>query len=216
MKSNSVGDIIPLVKMDSLTLSYSGVFSDSMTDRIIELSEAYLESHEQLGKMRRKTSFLVAECFQNVVRHGMGEVNSAFFSQGTDSFVIRFRENTCFIASENALPNDQIEVLKSKMDQVNQYDKDELKAIYIQILEGGELSDKGGAGLGLIEMARKTENRLHYSFKPLDDNISLFYLMLVLKHGGEEEPPPDYTPVLSEMEAIIKGLRMGNKFLFFH
>ena len=215
MTSNTVGDLISIVKRDSLTLSYSGVFSDSMTDRIIELSEAYLESHEQMGKMRRKTSFLVAECFQNVVRHGVTEVNSNFFSLGTDSFVIRFKDNTCFIASENVLPNEQIDGLKSKMDQVNQYDKDELKSIYKQILEGGELSEKGGAGLGLIEMARKTENRLHYSFKSLDDNNSLFYLMLVLKHRGEEEQPPDYNPILGEMEEIIKDLRMGNKFLFF-
>ena len=87
MTSNTVGDLISIVKRDSLTLSYSGVFSDSMTDRIIELSEAYLESHEQMGKMRRKTSFLVAECFQNVVRHGGTEVNSAFFLHSPRSAV---------------------------------------------------------------------------------------------------------------------------------
>ena len=215
MKSNFHGDIIPIVKKDSLTLAYSGVFSDSMTDRIIELSEAYLESHEQMGKMRRKTSFLVAECFQNVVRHGSKESTNAFFSLGTESFVIRFKENTCFIASENALPNEQIEVLKSKLEEVNKYDKDELKAIYRQILEGGELSDKGGAGLGLIEMARKTENKLCYSFKSISDDVSLFYLMLVLKSAGEEETTKDYCHVLAEIEDFMHYSRLANQFLFF-
>ena len=216
MRSKFYGDVLPIVKRDNLTLAYSGVFSDSMTDRIIELSEAYLETHEQMSKIRRKTSFLVAECFQNVVRHGSADVNSDFFSLGTDSFIIRFKGNTCYIASENAIPNDQIEGLRSKLDQVNTYDQDELKAIYKQILEGGEISEKGGAGLGLIEMARKTGNKLHYSFKELDDKDSLFYLMLVLRHGEEEETSPDNKPVLGEMEEFIQNSRIANQFLFFH
>ena len=61
------------IHLDDLTLAYSGEFTDSMTERIIDLSEAYLDSSIKLGKLKRRTSFLVAECFQNVVRHGMKE-----------------------------------------------------------------------------------------------------------------------------------------------
>ena len=215
MKSNIHWDLIPVVNEDDLTLAYSGIFSDSMTDRIIELSEVYLESHEQMGKLRRKASFLVAECFQNVVRHGSKEKDSTFFSIGTDSFLLRFKKNSCFIASENALPNEHIEELKSKLEKVNKYEKDELKAIYKQILEGGEFSDKGGAGLGLIEMARKTGNKLHFSFKPLDENNSIFYLMLVLEPDNEEDPSTNYDPILGEIEKFLQQLRKTNQFLFF-
>ena len=91
MKSNIHWDLIHAVKEDDLTLAYTGIFEDSMTNRIIELSEAYLESHEQMGKLKRKASFLVAECFQNVVRHGSKETESAFFSMGSESFIIRFK-----------------------------------------------------------------------------------------------------------------------------
>ena len=215
MKSNIHWDLIPVVNKDDLTLAYSGLFSDSMTDKIIELSEAYLESHEQMGKLKRKASFLVAECFQNVVRHGIKEKNSTFSSIGTESFIIRFKENLCFIASENALPNEHIEELKSKLEEVNKYEKDELKAIYKQILMDGELSDKGGAGLGLIEMARKTGNKLYFSFKPMDENNSIFYLMLVLEPDSEEDTSPNYDPILSEIEGFIQQLRKANQFLFF-
>ncbi|HSY61943.1 MAG TPA: SiaB family protein kinase, partial [Cytophaga sp.] len=37
------------------------------------------------------------------------------------------------------------------------------------------LSEKGGAGLGLIEIARRSGGKLSYSFKPLNEELSYFY-----------------------------------------
>ena len=42
---------------------------------------------------------------------------------------------------------------------------------------GGELSSKGGAGLGLIDIAKKTGNKFEYHFLPIDDNFSFFILI---------------------------------------
>lgn len=215
MDSKTDSDLLSMIIDDDLTLSYAGVFTDSMTDMIIELSEAYLESHEQMSKLKRKTSFLVAECFQNVVRHGANEEEIMNLSQSNDSFLIRFKNNACFIASENSLPNSQIEALKRKLEEVNKHEKEELKALYRQILEEGELSDKGGAGLGLIEMARKTGNKLTFSFKPIEDNKSVYSLMLVLQSSSEEDIKPEYDNELSQIVRFTKMLRDNNQFLFY-
>ena len=48
-----------------------------------------------------------------------------------------------------------VESLKDKITQVNSLDKDGLKSLYKDVIKGGELSSKGGAGLGFIDMARK-------------------------------------------------------------
>jgi len=216
MKSKFSLDQIPvLIKDDHLNLAYLGLFSDSMTNMIIELSESYLESHEQMGKLMRKTSFLVAECFQNIVRHGLKESDAPLFSVGNDSFLIKFSKKTCFITSENAILNEEVEGLKSKLENVNKLDKDELKAIYKQILEGGELSEKGGAGLGLIVMARKTGNKLHFSFKSLDEKYSVFYLMLVLEAETNEDTSADHGHVLNDIVGLVQQLRAANQFLFY-
>ena len=215
MKQENSESLLKLIVGDDLTLAYSGRFNDSMTDRIIELSEAYLESHEQLSKLRRKASFLVAESFQNVIRHGTKDTDTPMFSAGNESFMIRFIKNRCFISSENAIPTEHVPELKAKMDQVNQYNTEELKVIYKQILEGGELSEKGGAGLGLIEMARKTGNRLHYIFKSINEKYSVFYFMLVLEHGEIDENIAEFESVLEEMIKFIQESRRANQFLFF-
>jgi hypothetical protein len=42
----------------------------------------------------------------------------------------------------------------------------------------GKFSEIGGAGIGLIDMARKSGNKLDYEFKPIDNRISFFSLVV--------------------------------------
>ena len=51
-----------------------------------------------------------------------------------------------------------------------------LKQLYKEIIKGTEISDKGGAGLGFVDMARKSGNGLEYSFEKLDSEYSFFSL----------------------------------------
>lgn len=215
MEESVRADILSTIADDDLTMSYSGVFTDTMTDMIIDLSEAYLEANEQLGKLKKKTSFLVAECFQNVVRHGAREREAADITDSAESFVIRFKNRACFIASENTLPNKQVKALQDKLIEINKHEKQELKGLYKRILEGGDFSDKGGAGLGLIEMARKTENKLSFSFRPKDENSTVFCFLLVLHAENHVDKTGEYTDELSEVEDLIRLLREEKQFLFY-
>lgn len=215
MEVSTKADIFSKIANDDLTMSYSGVFTDTMTDIIIDLSEAYLESNEHLGRLKKKTSFLVAECFQNVVRHGKREMEATPKSDSMESFVIRFKNRACFIASENTLPNKQVKALQDKLIEINQHEKQELKGLYKKILVGGELSEKGGAGLGLIEMARKTENKLSFSFKAKDEKSTVFCLLLVLHSESVPDESDNYDAELSQVEELIHLLRKDKQFLFY-
>jgi hypothetical protein len=63
---------------------------------------------------------------------------------------------------------------------INHLDKEELKAYYLTILEEGNLSEKGGGGLGLIEMAKKSQRPLQAEFKKLADDIFAFNMQIDL------------------------------------
>jgi hypothetical protein len=169
----------------------------------------------KLSNLKKRTSFLVAECFQNVVRHSTKDIESGPDSKLNESFFLRFYENRCFIASENLIHKAQVENLKSKLDQVNQYNKDELKVLYRSILEEGEFSNEGGAGLGLVEMARKTGNKLLYSFDHFDHDFSLFYLMIVLENKEIEGPEAEYEKDLDVLKQVIKNVQQDNIFVLY-
>ena len=40
------------------------------------------------------------------------------------------------------------------------------------------ISDKGGAGLGFLDMAKKTGTKFEYYFEPLDDEKCFFILTI--------------------------------------
>ena len=165
------------IKEDNLCMLYSGNFSDEITNKLIELSEYNINNIDALSKMKKKASFLMAECFQNIVRHGekYKEVPSDGF------FLTKNWGGVYYITSGNLIEKQKIENLKTQLEKVNSLSKDELKMLYREVLENSEISEKGGAGLGLIEMARKSGQKLDYLFKNKNDNFSYFYNQIMLK-----------------------------------
>jgi hypothetical protein len=64
--------------------------------------------------------------------------------------------------------------LRNWLDQINAVSKDELRELYKKILNNEQFSEKGGGGLGFIDIARKSGQKLNYSFKAVNDNVSFF------------------------------------------
>jgi hypothetical protein len=62
------------------------------------------------------------------------------------------------------------------LETINKMDKDELKDLYKRQMKEGRLSDKGGAGLGFIDIKRKTGKELEYHFLPISNDTSFFLL----------------------------------------
>jgi hypothetical protein len=164
---------------DHLSFLFQGSYNDDMTEGILELTEYNLENFEGLTKMKKKISFLIVECFQNIVRHGqVGE--EYVVPEGV--FIIRNRGNINYISSINYVKNSVIESLKQSLEIIQNLSKDELKAYYLKTLVEDPMSAKGGAGLGLIELARKSSLPLIYEFQKIDDDLSLFYFLVRMEN----------------------------------
>jgi len=161
---------------DKLSLLYQGNFSDDITERIIDISETSLNQQTDLQKIGKKVSLLLAECFQNIVRHGdfSHEVRSAGI------FVTRNIGNSYYISSANLIHNNDIPDLKEKIEMLNQLSPEALKQLYLEVLTNNQRTNRGGAGLGLIEMARKSGQKLEYDFETVDNEHSYFYLQIKL------------------------------------
>ena len=173
---------------DRLCFIYQGDFKDEITAKIINLSEFNIQNSSEISKMKKKVSLIMVECFQNIVRHGEDVDKSKLPRTTTQSriFIARNIKNSYIISSANLIENENIENLQKKLDTINSFSKEELKDYYMEILSNEELTKKGGAGLGLVEMARKSGEKLQYSFDSLNDKLSYFYLQSNI-HNSEEE-----------------------------
>lgn len=215
MNSFSLYDFYERFHKDDLTLAYYGSFSDSVTDKIIELSEEYLDKNN-LHKFKHKAGFLVAECFQNVTRHGSLRNSADLFMSRKNAFFIRIKNNICYVSSVNTVSDEIIPQLQEKIEHLNHLDRKALDDLHKTVLETGGLSEKGGAGLGLIEMARKTGQKLFYSFEPLSDKHSSFYIMLFLGSEQEKYKSENESAIFSEIKVLHHQLTKLNKFILFN
>ena len=80
------------------------------------------------------------------------------------------------ITTGNYILSEREESFKERLERINSLTRDELKQMYKDVLNSDGRSDKGGGGLGMIDIARKTGNKLNYDFATLNDKYSFFSL----------------------------------------
>lgn len=166
-----VFDLFKLFEKYTLTYVYRGVFDPNLTDKILALAETNMNMIGEVSKTQKKVYFVMVESLQNITRHqdiGQKQDNQAFF-------VVQNKDGKYGMASGNVIEKTNIPSLQEKLDKVNSLESDALKAYYKDVLENTGLSDKGGAGLGLIEIARRSGSKLLYDFKELNEKLSYFY-----------------------------------------
>lgn len=183
-------------------LSYFGNFSDEITDKIIGISEFYLQQTSDVAKLKNKVSFLIAECFQNIVRHGSNQ-ESQGATNNSDFFQINILNDRVVLSSCNSVDNDLVGDIEKKINQVNSLNAEELKKLYTELLSNGGFSAKGGAGLGLIEMSRKSGLPLKYNFIDKDGKSCKFLLVLeIIEKKNDVEQKVE----LDKVEKIYRDL----------
>jgi len=67
-----------------------------------------------------------------------------------------------------------VEDIAMFLGKLNSLDSDTLDDLYKKQMREGIMSPKGGAGLGFIDIRRKTGNPLDYSFVSIDEDTSFF------------------------------------------
>ena len=80
------------------------------------------------------------------------------------------------LTAGNYIVSDKVKFLTEKIEKINSLSGDELKEMYKFILNFQKISAKGGGGLGLIDIARRSENQLGYNFYPYNENYFFYRL----------------------------------------
>lgn len=90
------------------------------------------------------------------------------------------QQDNYFLLSGNLMENNKVDRLKERLDNLNVLSKDELKEAYKQQRKRGPDQHSKGAGLGLIEMARKAVCPFQYQFEQVDERFTFFSLKTVI------------------------------------
>ncbi len=175
---------------NEMSFIYYGHFSDRVNDSLVPLAEIFIGKSQVDLKIRKRAFYIFVECIQNVNRHSSKGKRSKSFPH--EIFSIRQKQNRFNIAFGNVMPNSKVGFLKSKIDDLNKTSVEKLNLKYKRILKDTVLSKLGGAGLGLIEVARKSGNKIRYKFDKLDDSYSYFSMETNINEPGQETTLPKF------------------------
>ena len=175
-----------------LTLVYEGEVTQEITMAFTSMTEKNLDKTDEDGRIKKKVYHVMVECLQNIAKHADDDKDTASDSMSdgltkSGIFVVGSDDKEYFITSGNSILNDNIAPLKDLINNINALDKDGLKELFKFKMKENAISDKGGAGLGFIDIARKTGNPLEYHFEPIDARSSFFLLKSRISRTISEE-----------------------------
>ncbi len=199
---------------DYLTYIFRGIFSSNLTGRVLNLTESNVEQINETSKIKKRVFSLLVESLQNITKHQAVKDPDDINNLGC--FIIQRIDSIYYFTSGNLIKEDEIDHLESKLKKVNSLEGDKLKSYYKEILLGGKFSEKGGAGLGLIDMARKSGHKLIYRFQPIIPNLSYFYLQTKLPADQDPETVPSPPNPLESAIELSKLLETAQLQILYH
>jgi len=152
-----------------------GEFDDELTTILMDINDV---SKSEMKAQRKKISYLIAECFQNIIRHSDKKNRANLAAEIPEMFVLRDRKKIHQLITTNIVKNEVVESLKVKLNSLQNLNADELKELYTQVFQNNERTERGGAGLGLIDMARKSGTAPTYQFADLGNGFSNFFMQV--------------------------------------
>jgi hypothetical protein len=176
--SLNVFDLYSTMFSNRVLLIYQGLFDQQMIKTVLSMTEMKLVKENVNENVKKKVFNIMMEGLQNICKHQFIKDETSH----NPMLLISRDDNHHHIFTGNTIHNSKIELVSSKIEQVNGLDKDGLKELYKKARLNSVISEVGGAGLGFIDMARKSENPLEYRFFPINENYSFFILQVKISN----------------------------------
>ena len=163
---------------NGINIVYIGRFSHSIIKMFGSMAEEDMENGSLDSTTRKRVYHAIIEILQNMSKHS-DEISDEK-QVGRGLFMIGKKSNKYFIITSNKIKLSQVSKVEDSLLELNNASHEELNEMYYKQLKDGRLSSKGGAGLGLIDIARKTNKKLLYNFIPNDKEYAYFIMKVTI------------------------------------
>lgn len=179
MKKSSAFDHFNLMGNHQLIFGYRGSLSNDLISSLIQLVDCKLKEQEAPFRVKKSVINILIEGLQNSLFHST-EVKKKGGKEDYSLFLLGKSKDAYVIRIGNFVEKHTQDALLGKIERLNAMDADEIQQMYLDVLDHGTISDKGGAGLGFLRMIRDSGNKLGYSFEPTDDNRIFYCIEIVV------------------------------------
>ncbi len=131
----------------------------------------------------KKLLALMIEMLENIFRYSdQYEEFISLYPSYLPEFELNRNHEGFSLKAKNPVRDKDVDEIRSRIEKINSANEEELKKTYRETITNGMFTEKGGAGLGFIEMAKITEQGLDYAFARAEPGFSMFELNLYIRH----------------------------------
>lgn len=130
----------------------------------------------------KKLLTLMIEVLENVLKYSDHFDDFILeYPEYLPEFELNLNQDGFIMVSRNPVREDDKKLISEKINQINTSNPEELRKIYRETITNGIFTEKGGAGLGFIEMAKIAGRDLKFSFHPIAEGYSIYELTIYIK-----------------------------------
>jgi hypothetical protein len=130
----------------------------------------FIETLDEKPALIRKICFLTVETLQNIIHH------SATRNDKTYAYFELIKEDDSYlIKTGNLIKKEDTDELEKRLRCVTTITEDEIKEKIMNNLENEGFSDKGGAGIGLLSIQKRTGKGMLYEIEYFKDDYNFIH-----------------------------------------
>jgi hypothetical protein len=168
------------MQKEGLMLSYCGTLTHELMTSFLQLADVKLKDLQATKKKQKNIINVLIECLQNAMFHGDVENPADDAGQAYKSCLVALGHETgeFYVFAGNYLSVKSASSLQEKLNRMLPMTSEQLHDLYLHQLSTGEISAKGGAGLGIIRILRESNQQIAYSFREISKEASFFSLQV--------------------------------------
>ncbi|HEX2395557.1 MAG TPA: SiaB family protein kinase [Bacteroidales bacterium] len=120
----------------------------------------------------KRILLVMIESLENIMKHSVS-LEPPMDGNLPDLSIIH-QDNKYIIETSNPISSADITNLKTRIDLLNNMDQQGLKSLYKETITDGVFTKRGGAGLGLIEIAKISCNPIQYEFEAINKDYTRY------------------------------------------
>jgi|GEM_PF-1180902 len=171
-----------LIHEEGIIFSFSGLISQSLTSFMNEAVKEQLEELVEDRNTQKAIFLIIAEQLQNIMSYSSNkQVGAGQKNVSPGSLLLAYDKEKAkyYVSSSNEIIEEDKEKISQRIDLVNSMEKSELRKFLREQLRTGENKHDRGAGVGFVEMAKRSSEELIYNFEQIDGKLYFHILTYI-------------------------------------
>jgi Family of unknown function (DUF6272) len=175
MLARELFDIRSILRERAINFAYSGYVTETVLSGVGDAIKQKLALDDADTKTLRGVFSVFVEAMQNMIRYSAEKVPNSvaelpFIEMRYGVLTIGQEGDDYVVHAGNLIARSDVERLRARLSQIREMNKEQLRA---DPEEGSK-----GAGLGLMEIARRASKPIEFDFADVDDEHAFFTLKI--------------------------------------